>query len=99
MLVTITPFITSTPSFENGLFGLGGEVLREGTQHARPALHKKDASFLRINMPKIVLQGFIGDFRQRPGQLQPSSARAYDDKVSHACTSSRLAARSARSKA
>ena len=99
MLVTITPFITFTPSFVTAFLRLVARSSGKTASTRGPPSIKNDLRFLRINMAKIVLQRFVGNFRQRPANSRPVAPAPTMTKVSHARTSSRLAARSARSKA
>ena len=52
--------------FSHQFLRLRGKRFRIRGQNARAALHQQNPGVARINMPEVVLQCFVGDFRQGP---------------------------------
>ncbi len=70
----------SRPHAEGDELPLGfvREVRREGRQHTVLALDQQDAGFGRVDVAEIVPQRVVGDFAERPGELDAGWAAADD---------------------
>ena len=60
--------------------GPGGKILRVSGKHTIAAFHQNDACLARIDLAKIALKSFVGDFGERPGQFHTGGAGSDNDK-------------------